>query len=122
MIGYVTLGTNDVEKSAAFYDEVLGLVNAKRTWETDKFINWGTGKGAPSLSITKPFDGEAATSGNGTMIALWAGSEELVSAMHEKALSLGAKNEGDPGKRTDNFYGAYFRDLDDNKICVFVMS
>ena len=121
MIGYVTLGTNDIKKSAAFYDEVLAILDAKRVWDEDRFINWGNGKGSPLFSVIKPYDGEAATSGNGTMVALAAGSEEKVNAMYQKALELGASDEGEPGKRTDNFYGAYFRDFDGNKICVFCM-
>lgn len=121
MIGYVTLGTNDIQKSAAFYDQVLGLLGAKRVWDEERFINWGNAKGSPLFSVLKPYDGEAATAGNGTMVALTAGEEEKVNAMYQKAIELGATDEGEPGMRTDNFYGAYFRDFDGNKICVFCM-
>ena len=121
MIGYVTLGTNDIDKAAAFYDEVLAVIDAKRVWNTDRFINWGNAKGAPLFSVIKPYDGETATAGNGTMIALAVGSEDKVQALHQKAIELGAGDEGEPGKRSDNFYGAYFRDFDGNKICAFCM-
>lgn len=121
MIGYVTLGTNDMAKAAAFYDDVLGIIGAKRIWDTDRFINWGNAKGSPLLSVVIPYDQQTATPGNGTMVALNAGSKEKVNKLYQKAISLGAKDEGEPGNRTDNFYGAYFRDLDGNKLCAYFM-
>jgi predicted lactoylglutathione lyase len=74
------------------------------------------------FGVFKPHDGQAASAGNGSMIALNAGSPEKVAAMYEKAMALGAACEGKPGPRGDGgFYGAYFRDLDGNKIAVFAM-
>lgn len=122
MIGYVTLGTNDLAKSTAYYDALLALFGAKRGWESEKFISWTTGAGAPMLFVIKPADGQPATVGNGTMVALAATSKEQVSQVHVKALSLGSKDEGAVGPRGDNFYAGYFRDLDGNKLCIFYIS
>ena len=120
MIGYVTLGTNDMEKAAAFYDELLGSIGAGRMMEADTFIAWTTGPGSPAISIIKPADGNPATVGNGVMVAIPVDSEEKVDALHAKALELGGKDEGAPGPRDlDNFYAGYFRDLDGNKLNAF---
>lgn len=119
MIGYLTLGTNDLARAAAFYDALLAELGAKRFMETERSIAWSAGQGSPGLSVCKPFDGQLATGGNGTMVALAAGSKEQVDALHRKALSLGAKDEGAPGPRGPTYYGAYWRDLDGNKLCAF---
>lgn len=120
MIGYVTLGTNDFEKATAFYDAVLAELGGKRRFASDRMQFYGA-DGRTMLAVCKPYDGKAATAGNGTMIALAAPSRELVDKTYAKAISLGAKDEGASGVRMGNFYGAYFRDLDGNKICVFNM-
>ena len=65
MIGYVTLGTNDLQRAAAFYDALLIELGAKRLWEFGTGIGWGTAQDKPSLAIMKPYDGKAATVGNG---------------------------------------------------------
>ena len=116
MIGYVTLGTNDIGRSAAFYDALLELIGAKRFMEFETFIAWSVGEGTPGLSVTRPFDGQAATVGNGTMIALQVDSPAKVDAMHARAMELGGQDEGKPGSRSGSFYAAYFRDLDGNKL------
>lgn len=122
MIGYVTLGTNDLDRAAAFYDALFAEIGAKRIMEYERMIGWGVARDKPSLLVCKPFDGQPATAGNGTMIALNQPSQEKVQALHRKALELGAKDEGAPGPRGDGgFYGAYFRDLDGNKLAVFTM-
>lgn len=121
MIGYVTLGTNDFERAAKFYDELLAVIGAKRFMESETFIAWGVAPDKPALSITKPFNGEAATSGNGTMVALVVKDQETVKALHAKAMELGATDEGAPGPRGPTFYAGYFRDLDGNKLNAFVM-
>jgi predicted lactoylglutathione lyase len=123
MIGYVTLGTNDLERSAAFYDELLKLVGAGRFLETETFIAWAVAPDKPALSVTKPYDGDAATVGNGVMVALVVIAPEQVDAIHAKALELGGTDEGAPGPRGEGgFYAAYFRDLDGNKLNAFCMS
>jgi catechol 2,3-dioxygenase-like lactoylglutathione lyase family enzyme len=121
MIGYVTVGTNDMQRAAAFYDALLALLGGKRTMAMDTVIAWSSSPNGPMVSIIKPFDGKSATVGNGVMLALAAASKEQVNAVHAKALALGGKDEGAPGPRGDNFYAGYFRDLDGNKLNVFFM-
>lgn len=119
MIGYVCIGTNDLPKATAFYDALLETMGAKRTYETEKFIGWGTGSGSPMLIMIKPHDGNPAVAGNGTMVALAAKSKAAVDATYNKAMALGAKDEGPLGQRGDGFYAGYFRDLEGNKLAVF---
>lgn len=121
MIGYVTVGTNDLPRAAGFYDALLAEIGARRTMEFDGFIVWSTSPKAPGLALTKPYDGNAATVGNGVMVAIAAGSKEKVDALHRKALALGGRDEGAPGPRSETFYAAYFRDLDGNKLNAFYM-
>jgi catechol 2,3-dioxygenase-like lactoylglutathione lyase family enzyme len=123
MIGYVTLGTNNFERAAHFYDSLLAEIDAKRLFETPEFIAWGNGPNQARLSIIKPYDGQAATVGNGVMVALIVDSKEKVDAVYNKAIALGGKDEGAAGPRGDSgFYAGYFRDLDGNKLNVFCMS
>ena len=121
MIGYVTLGTNDLPRAAGFYDALLAEIGAKRLWDFGRGIAWGVAMDKPSLAIMKPFDGEAATVGNGVMVAIAVDSREKVQRVHGKALELGARDEGPVGPRGDGFYAGYFRDLDGNKLNVFFM-
>ena len=122
MIGYVTLGTNDLEKAAAFYDALLGELGASRFMEMDTFIAWAVSPQQPALSVSLPFDKNPATVGNGTMIALGVDSPDKVDAIYKKALELGGSDEGPAGPRGDTFYAGYFRDLDGNKLNVFCMT
>lgn len=119
MIGYVTLGTNDLVRAAAFYDAFFPHLGAKRIFGGDRSIYWGKRPGLGLLALTLPHDGEPATVGNGVMVALAARDRATVDGAHAAALSLGAVDEGAPGPRGDAFYGAYFRDPDGNKLCVF---
>jgi len=122
MIGYVTLGTNDLDRAAQFYDALLSEIGAARFMEEDSFIAWAASPDAPGIAATRPFDGNPATAGNGTMVALAVDSPDKVDALHRKALELGAKDEGAPGPRGDaGFYAGYFRDLDGNKLNAFCM-
>lgn len=121
MIGYVTLGTNDLPRAAVFYDALLGEMGAKRMMETEQFIAWGTQANLPGLGVTKPFDKQPATVGNGVMVALGVDSPAKVDALHRKALQLGARDEGAPGPRGEGFYAGYFRDLDGNKLNFFAV-
>jgi predicted lactoylglutathione lyase len=121
MIGYVTLGTNDLARAAKFYDALLKEIGGKRTLESDRFVSWSTGEHAPGLGVIKPYDGKAATHGNGTMVALIVESREKVDKLYKKALELGGKDEGPAGPRGDDFYAGYFRDLDGNKLAVYHM-
>ena len=122
MIGYVTLGTNKYEEAAAFYDALLGDIGASRIMEADTFIAWGVNPKASMLSIIKPADGNAATVGNGVMVAIAMDSTDKVDAFHAKALALGGTDEGAPGERMEGFYAGYFRDLDGHKLNAFCLT
>ena len=119
MIGYVTVGTNKFDEAAKFYDALFETIGAGRAFDADTFIAWSSGPAAPAFSIIKPYDGAAATVGNGVMIAIALDTPEKVDAFHTKALELGGTDEGAPGTRTGNFYAGYFRDLDGNKLNAF---
>ena len=122
MIGYVTLGTNDIGSAGKFYDALLAEIGAKRMMETDKFIAWAVKPGEPALSVIEPADGNPSTVGNGVMVAITMDAAEKVDAFHKKALELGGTDEGAPGPRGDGgFYAGYFRDLDGNKLNAFCM-
>ena len=120
VIGYVTLGTNDLPRATSFYDELFKVIGAGRLMESDRFVAWGVAQDKPSLGVCKPWDQKPATVGNGVMVALVVDSNAKVDAMYAKALSLGGTDEGAPGPRgMPGFYAAYFRDLDGNKLNCF---
>jgi catechol 2,3-dioxygenase-like lactoylglutathione lyase family enzyme len=119
MIGYVTLGTNDLPRAAAYYDALLDELGAKRLMETERYIFWGVSMQQPSLCVIKPFDGEPAVIGNGSMVALVVNARDKVDRMHAKALELGGSDEGAPGDRGGGFYAGYFRDIEGHKLNVF---
>ena len=121
MIGYVTLGTNDLDKAVSFYDALFGTIGAGRFLETEQFVAWASAPDQPGVSVTKPFDGKPATVGNGTMVAIMLDSNDKVDAFYQKAIELGATCEGKPGLRGEmsGFYAGYFRDLDGNKLNAF---
>lgn len=121
MIGYISVGTNDLERSGAFYDELFEIIDAKRTYEFEDFIVWGTNESDSMFSVHIPYDGKSATVGNGVMIALKADSKEIVDKFYAKAIALNATDEGKPGSRMEGFYAAYFRDLDGNKLNIHFM-
>lgn len=120
MIGYVTLGTRDLARAAEFYYAVAAELGTARMMEGEKFIAWGTPRGGAGIGLTYPYDGEAATVGNGVMVALAAKYTAQVDRLHALALSLGGACEGPPGDR-GGFYAAYFRDRDGHKLNAFVM-
>ncbi len=119
MIGYVTIGTNNLPRASSFYDALLGELGAKRMMENEQFVAWSVKPDQPGLGVTKPFDKKAATVGNGVMVALMVDSKTKVDALHRKALQLGGSDEGAPGPRGEGFYAGYFRDLDGNKLNFF---
>ena len=121
MIGYTSVGTNDLEKAIHFYGELLSLLGAKPFFQSERGVGWGVNPDEPMFSVLNPFDGQKATVGNGGMVAFAAASPEQVQALHAKALQLGAQDEGAPGPRGNGFYGAYFRDLDGNKLAAYCM-
>jgi catechol 2,3-dioxygenase-like lactoylglutathione lyase family enzyme len=119
MVGYTTVGTNDWDAATAFYDELLGTVGAKRLFEMENFVLWGTAMDKGCLALVRPYDKKPATVGNGVMVAFQMETPEAVDAFYAKALALGATDEGPPGKRMEGFYAGYFRDLDGNKLNAF---
>jgi len=122
MLGYVTLGTNDLARAAKFYDAIAAELGVGRMMENEQFIAWGLPGGGAGIGLTKPFDGKPATVGNGVMAAFAAKDRAQVDRLYSLAMSLGARDEGAPGDRGGGFYAAYFRDPDGNKLNAFVMS
>ena len=116
MISYVTIGTNDLERAAAFYDELLALIGAKRSAKmADRIFMWSAGGNA--LAVAKPQNGEPATVGNGTMVSIEANSIDQVFAIYNKAIELGA-TEDTPARPRGTGAAGFFRDLDGNKLNV----
>ncbi|HEY8572347.1 VOC family protein [Phenylobacterium sp.] len=120
MIGYTTLGVRDLERARAFYDAVLQPLGGRRTLSYERSQYYGA-KGGAMLGVVLPHDGAPATAGNGTMVALAAETDDQIAQVHALALANGGVCEGPPGERGGGFFGAYFRDLDGNKLCVFRM-
>ncbi|MBA3069602.1 MAG: VOC family protein [Hyphomonas sp.] len=121
MIGYVTLGTRDLERAAKFYDAIAEELGTPRMFTTDTSVAWAIPDGPAGIAITHPFDGNPMSVGNGVMVALQAKDKAQVDRLYNLALSLGGTDEGPPGPRGDTFYAGYFRDLDGNKLNAFVM-
>ena len=121
MIGYVTLGTSDLPRAAKFYDAIAAEMGTSRMMEFEGFIAWGKPDGGAGIGLTKPFDGNAASVGNGVMVALEAKDRDQVQRLYDIALANGGTDEGAPGPRGDTFYAGYFRDPDGNKLNAFVM-
>lgn len=127
MLGYVTLGTNDLKANAPFYDAIAKEMGFGRMMEFDTFIAWGNWEVA-GVALTQPFDGKAASVGNGTMVALQASGPEQVQRIYDIAMANGGSDEGAPGPRGEPdengmvFYAGYFRDPDGNKLNAFCMT
>lgn len=121
MIGYVTLGTNNLQRASEFYDAIAGELGVSRMMEMESFIAWGMPGGGAGIGLTKPHDGNPATVGNGVMVALAAKDKAQVDRLYKLAMDLGATDEGGPGQRSEGFYAAYFRDPDGNKLNAFFM-
>jgi catechol 2,3-dioxygenase-like lactoylglutathione lyase family enzyme len=121
MIGYVTMGTNDLARAVKFYEELFKPLNVKRVWEGEGGVAWSTGEHAPGFGVIKPYDKRPATWGNGAMVAFVMDSKENVDLFYKKAIELGAMDEGPAGPRGDGFYAGYVRDLDGNKLNFFTM-
>ena len=125
MIGYTLFGTNDLPRALAFYDGLFDAIGVKRLWDMgDRGASYGVSMGVPSVGVCIPENGQPATAGNGTMVALIVDERAKVDALHARAMELGGKDEGAPGIRPPleyHFYAAYFRDLDGNKLCAFKM-
>lgn len=119
MIGYTMVGTKDIKKAGTFYDNVLGVLGAKRSMDHDNFIVWSITPDQPSFSVCLPHDGNEASNGNGVMTAFNAMSPAQVDEVYNCAIENGGTDEGAPGERNEGFYVAYFRDPDGNKFATF---
>ena len=120
MKGYVTLGTNDLDSAARFYEQLLESIGVKKQREIPNHIVYFGRESGTELAVIVPADGKSATAGNGTMVALRIDSQEKIRELHALAIELGGTDEGAPGPRgTGTFWGAYFRDLDGNKLVFF---
>ncbi len=124
MFSHVCLGTDDVDRAAAFYDAVLAVLGLTRfaTMPDHSAAGWCRAPDTrPHLWITRPYDGHPASPGNGAMVAFEAPDRAAVEAVHAAALAAGGTDEGPPGLRPHyhpHYYGAYFRDPDGNKLHV----
>ena len=123
LIGFTTIGTNDLQRAMSFYDALFGTVGMGRLMEMPGIAAWGMSWSKPMFGVALPDDGQPATVGNGAMIALGVRARAQVRALHAKALAMGGKDEGEPGVRgpdgSQAFYAAYLRDLDGNKLCFY---
>ncbi|MCL6283523.1 VOC family protein [Ruegeria sp. 2012CJ41-6] len=121
MIGYVTVGVSDMDRAKNFYTNLFAEKGAKVVIDAGRIAFIGNDPAAPMLAVCEPYDGEECSNGNGGMIAFAAASKDEAKALYDKAISLGATDEGAPGQRIpDRFYGGYARDLDGNKLCFYV--
>jgi catechol 2,3-dioxygenase-like lactoylglutathione lyase family enzyme len=120
MIGFVMIGTNDLDKAIKFYDALLQVIDLQRTVINEKYAGYSSKKNSGNIEfyVTNPVNKEKATYGNGTQISFVVDSKETVDNFYNLGIKLGGKNEGAPGIRSDDYY-CYIRDLDKNKICVF---
>ena len=118
MIGYATIGSNDPERAHAFYDAVLAPLGGKRVFANERLQFWASRQMPGMIAVGTPFEGEASV-GNGAMFGLAAPTRDVVDEVYAAAIAAGAKCEGAPGQRTERFYGAYFRDLEGNKLCAY---
>jgi len=123
MIGYVMVGTNDLDQSIKFYDELLEVLDLERTEKDDVCAGYSqkNNNGKIEFYVTKPFNKEKATVGNGSQISFQTTSRELVDKFHDVGIKLGGASEGSGGERPEGsgVYYSYIRDLDGNKICAF---
>lgn len=123
MIGYQTVGTNKLDKAVAFYDTLLGELDAQRVMEEDDFVLWSQAPGSPGFCVHVPENGKTATIGNGSMTAFHVETSDMVDKMYALAMKLGASDEGPAGPRGDGgFYAGFCRDLDGNKFSFFTMT
>jgi catechol 2,3-dioxygenase-like lactoylglutathione lyase family enzyme len=121
MYSHTTIGANDLARAKDFYDAVLAPLGLEMRFSGGGIVGWGLPGRRPQFLVVQPFDGREPSAGNGSMIALLASERRLVDACHAAAMAQGGTDEGVPGLRPQyhrNYYGAYFRDLDGNKICV----
>tara|TARA_B110000459_G_C16395142_1_gene396063 strand:+ start:150 stop:530 length:381 start_codon:yes stop_codon:yes gene_type:complete len=123
VIGYVMVGTNDLNKSITYYDTLLNLLNLKRVDTSEEYAGYAPKNNPDNIEfyVTKPANKKDANFGNGTQISFITDSKEIVDKFHQAGIELGGKSEGAPGERPEGskVYYSYVRDLDGNKICAF---
>jgi catechol 2,3-dioxygenase-like lactoylglutathione lyase family enzyme len=121
MFSHVTIGSNDIAKARGFYDGVGAALGLVRHADYPEGVGYGSAGGRPQLWVVRPIDKQAASVGNGITVGLEADSRPAVDAAYAAAIKAGGKDEGAPGLRKHyhpNYYGAYVRDLDGNKVCI----
>jgi catechol 2,3-dioxygenase-like lactoylglutathione lyase family enzyme len=121
MFSHVTVGSNDVARAKSFYDKLLKPLGLVLHLELPDGLGYGRADGRPQFWVVSPLDKKAASAGNGITVGLDAPDRAAVDAAHKAGMSAGGTDEGAPGLRTHyhpNYYGAYLRDPDGNKICV----
>ena len=123
MFSFITLGTNNLNKSSDFYDKILSIIDIIQVSKDERYVGYAKKQNLKQVGfyLMKPLNKKEATFGNGTMITFTADSKERVINFYNLALKLGGKNEGSPGPRHEENFYAYFRDPDGNKICVFCL-
>lgn len=123
MLSHIHIGTADLDQAVMFYSDVLGILGPRLKFkDTDRgWAGWIGDADRPLFLVGRPENAKCHHSGNGQMIAFLAKSRSEVDLSYETALRSGAADEGRPGLRPEyhaHYYGAYFRNLDGNKICV----
>ena len=120
MIGFVMVGTNNLDKATKFYDTLLDVIELERVVTNEKYIGYASKEKSDEIEfyVTNPVNKEKATFGNGTQISFLINSKDSVNSFYNVGIKLGGKDEGAPGVRSGDYY-CYFRDLDENKICAF---
>ena len=120
MIGFVMVGTNNLNKAISFYDVLLETINLKRIVTNEKYAGYSSNENPENIEfyVTNPANKEKATYGNGTQISFLVNSKDTVDKFYNLGIKLGGKDEGAPGIRSSDYY-CYLRDLDENKVCAF---
>ena len=121
MIGYVTIGTSNMEKAKAYWGDLLSPLGAKVFYDMGRIAMIGTGMDKPFMAVCVPYDEKDPSPGNGNMISFPVATRDQVDELYAKALALGGTDEGAPGERGPTFYGGYFRDPDGNKALFYKM-
>lgn len=125
MIAYTMVGTKDLEKAQRLYDPLFAEMGWDVCWKDDSCVSYGKEDDLdfPRFFVNYPFNGQAASVGNGTMTAFQLAAPKQVDKLHEIAMTNGGSDEGAPGYRPqygEGFYAAYVRDRDGNKLAFVV--
>ena len=120
MIGFVMVGTNNLNKAISFYDVLLETIDLKRIVTNEQYAGYSSNENPENIDfyVTNPANKEKATYGNGTQISFLVNSKDTVDKFYNLGIKLGGKDEGAPGIRSGDYY-CYLRDLDENKVCAF---